>query len=267
MLTESGKRMISGILLAAFVTVCIFAPPILVYAVVPSLSFFTLFELYCLYHLDKIYQGIGYFANFLALWFFWAKGGVSIYPIAGLLLLHLLAHLAKKFREPSYQGHTFQSAVISLGFLFISLPLIFAVALRKLPAGSWWLFFPVAAAAFCDTAAYAVGKWIGRRKLAPRISPGKTVEGTLAGISAAWLVTLWLGKFLQIPWIHRIILGGFLGLAAVLGDLTESAMKRKAGAKDSGNLIAGHGGILDRIDSHLLAVSAVFLYHALFIPS
>jgi phosphatidate cytidylyltransferase len=107
-----------------------------------------------------------------------------------------------------------------------------------------------------DVVAYFVGSWLGRHKVAPRISPGKTWEGTVAGfLAAAAVVLLW-----NLPFgVHPVtyLIAGLVGPAGFAGDLLESWIKRRAGVKDSGTLFPGHGGMLDRIDSLLMAAPFV----------
>ena len=123
-------------------------------------------------------------------------------------------------------------------------------------AGTVLLLFPLVITWLCDTAAYFVGKKIGRRKLMPSVSPGKTVEGALAGVVAAVVVAIVYGTFVLRPvaqlgatllWL--ILFGVVISVAAQVGDLAESLLKRSAGVKDSSHLIPGHGGVLDRFDS------------------
>jgi phosphatidate cytidylyltransferase len=117
-----------------------------------------------------------------------------------------------------------------------------------------------------DTGAYAVGRAIGRRKLIPHISPGKTWEGLVGGTISAIVVTIaavWaaggLGSGALAP-ITPVVLGIVIAAAAQAGDLAESMLKRAAGAVESGLLIPGHGGLLDRVDSFLFAAPAAYLY-------
>jgi phosphatidate cytidylyltransferase len=110
-----------------------------------------------------------------------------------------------------------------------------------------------------DTAAYFVGKLLGRHKMAPTLSPGKTWEGFVAGSAAAVFVafiSLYETGFVD-GW-RSLVLGGVIAVSAVLGDLFESSFKREAGVKDSGRLLAGHGGVLDRLDAFLFASVACF---------
>jgi phosphatidate cytidylyltransferase len=111
-----------------------------------------------------------------------------------------------------------------------------------------------------DTGAYLVGRQIGRHKFLTHISPSKTLEGLAGGLVATTVVTALMLWGLGQPVWHGLLLGPLLGLVAQAGDLAESMLKRAAGAKDSSDLIPGHGGILDRIDSFLFAAPVVTLY-------
>jgi phosphatidate cytidylyltransferase len=127
------------------------------------------------------------------------------------------------------------------------------------PERGWILLLVFGVWAY-DTGAYVVGKQIGRHKFLSHISPSKTLEGLAGGLVAASVVVL-IGLWaLGQPVWHAVLLGPLLGLVAQAGDLAESMLKRAAGAKDSSNLIPGHGGILDRVDSFLFAAPVVTLY-------
>ena len=116
-----------------------------------------------------------------------------------------------------------------------------------------------------DTAAYAVGRRFGRRHFIPHISPGKTVEGVVGGTVGAIVVCTLLVLAVGRPPIAGFFLGLVIAGSAQVGDLAESMLKRAAGAKESGRLIPGHGGLLDRIDSFLFAAPVAFLYVVLFL--
>jgi phosphatidate cytidylyltransferase len=112
-----------------------------------------------------------------------------------------------------------------------------------------------------DTAGYFVGRAWGKRKVTPRISPNKSLEGYIAGMTASVAVALPFGAYLfSWPIIELVVLGILLGATGILGDLFESVLKRGAGVKDSSNLIPGHGGVLDRLDSLLFAFPAYYLF-------
>lgn len=162
------------------------------------------------------------------------------------------------------------------GALYIGWLLSYLVALRLEPgtadfpnAGRNFVFLALLATFGSDTAAYFIGKAIGKHKLAPSISPGKTWEGAIAGLFGAVIVSLLftLSTPLQLPlnYIHAIVLGAVISVFGQLGDLAESMLKRGTGVKDSGNLMPGHGGLLDRLDSILFAGVVVYLYYSFFV--
>ncbi|HZD27046.1 MAG TPA: phosphatidate cytidylyltransferase [Alphaproteobacteria bacterium] len=152
-----------------------------------------------------------------------------------------------------------------LGGLWLGLPTLGVVWLRGTPelgfAGTLWLLAAIWAS---DTGAYAAGRGIGGPKLAPRISPKKTWAGLAGGMAAAALVSLALAGFGYAgpAWLLAV-LGAGLAVVSQVGDLAESAVKRHFGVKDSGTLIPGHGGILDRVDALLFAVLAALALAAL----
>lgn len=133
-------------------------------------------------------------------------------------------------------------------------------ALRFLGAERGWVLLLVLGVWSYDTGAYLVGRKLGRRRFLTHISPSKTVEGLVGGLIATTVVSAaMLAALGQAP-AGALVLGPLLGLAAQAGDLAESMLKRAAGAKDSGTLIPGHGGVLDRVDSFLFAGPVVVLY-------
>jgi len=131
-----------------------------------------------------------------------------------------------------------------------------------LPAGALLVMLLMAVVWGMDTAAYAVGKTWGRHKLCPAISPGKTVEGAIAGFLAAAGLCVATGYWFGLPVVHGLILGSAIGILGQAGDLFESLLKRRAGVKDSGIIIPGHGGVLDRFDSLLFSAPVAFYYLA-----
>jgi phosphatidate cytidylyltransferase len=134
----------------------------------------------------------------------------------------------------------------------------------RIKAGRDWVFLALFATFVSDTAAYFIGKAFGRHKLAPQISPGKTWEGAIAGVIGGIIISVLftLDTPLQFPlnYWQAILLGALISVFGQLGDLAESLLKRNAGVKDSGKLMPGHGGLLDRLDSILFAGAVVYLY-------
>lgn len=135
------------------------------------------------------------------------------------------------------------------------------ILLRALPDGALWLIIASAITASSDTGAYFVGRAVGKRKLCPNISPNKTKEGALGGVLAGCIAALGFSLLLMpsVNLLFILVSAIFLSIVGILGDLTESIIKRGTGKKDSGKWLGGHGGILDRVDS-LLFVGPVFYY-------
>jgi phosphatidate cytidylyltransferase len=188
-----------------------------------------------------------------------AQLGGPTWMVGGFMLTLLLAFLLYGIAETRQSG-TITMGVTILGTAWIALGLAHLLLLRDLPEHGRLAIFTVLLAVFADdTAAYFVGRLLGRHKLAPALSPGKTWEGFVAGTVVAVAVTffaLYDQDFLTIP--ESVVLGLGLALAGAAGDLFESAIKRDLQVKDSGRLLGGHGGMLDRIDAHLFAGVAAF---------
>jgi phosphatidate cytidylyltransferase len=148
-----------------------------------------------------------------------------------------------------------------VGGLLTAFPLIH----RDLPSGSLWVTVAFAVTFVNDTMAYFTGRAFGRHKLAPSISPGKTVEGGIGGLlgGMAFMLIARATFFPALTLIDVLAIGAGAGVLGPVGDLLESMLKRAAGAKDSGRLIPGHGGILDRIDSLLFVGALVYVFVSL----
>lgn len=148
--------------------------------------------------------------------------------------------------------------LVLVGFFLAHIPLI-----MRLPHGPYLLLFLTAITVASDSAAYFIGKFLGRHKLCPSVSPKKTIEGfgggLLGGAAGGLIVALLF--FPGFALWKIIIFSAVLTAVGVLGDLTESMLKRRAGVKDSGTILPGHGGLLDRVDSLLLAAPAFYYLH------
>ena len=151
--------------------------------------------------------------------------------------------------------------------VYLGLSLYFALQLRFLEDGREWTLLLLLVVFATDTSAYLVGRAIGRTPLAPAISPNKTREGAVAGLVGAVAASVIANRILGLDAImwEAAALGVIIGVLGQLGDLAESRLKRKAGVKDSGWLIPGHGGILDRLDSILYVLPAAYLFIAYFL--
>ncbi len=181
-------------------------------------------------------------------------------PPPTLLLLSLLVVLALSFSlgRRDLREILPQAACEFFGALYTFAPWRFAVDLRSI--SMHLLFFALALNWVGDTAAYYTGRRFGRRRLSPVVSPKKSWEGAAASVIASVVLgVLYLGKFYPVlPWWEVGAMALFGNLAGQFGDLAESAIKRGAGVKDSGSLLPGHGGILDRVDSSLFTLPAVY---------
>lgn len=151
-------------------------------------------------------------------------------------------------------------ALTLLGVCYCAWLLGHAIWLRALPAGRALTLFALAVTWCGEMAAYFVGRRFGRHRLAPQLSPGKTVEGGLAQVAASVAAALAGAPLVPVPAVSAAALGALLGVVGQLGDLSESFLKRSAGAKDAGQLIPGHGGLLDRLDSLLFNVPALYYW-------
>jgi phosphatidate cytidylyltransferase len=156
------------------------------------------------------------------------------------------------------------AAITLFGICYVNWLLGYGFWLRDLPLGKEWVLLLVWVTWLGETAAYLVGSLLGRRPLAPGISPKKTVEGALAqlvvSVAAALVAHAWF--FEALPVRGAIFVGLLLGVVGQVGDLVESALKRSVGTKDTGRLIPGHGGVLDRIDSLLFNTPVLYYYAA-----
>ena len=180
--------------------------------------------------------------------------------ISLLILLSMAYHLVAYERGRDQAGTDF--AVTLAGMFYIGWIGAYFISLRNLPEGKWWILVVLPAVWFADSAAYFIGKSLGCHKLCPRLSPKKTWEGYIGGIVAAVLFTalfaaIWrvgAGPSSAITPLRGALVGLVMGIFPTLGDVGESMIKRQVGVKDSGNLLPGHGGAFDRVDSWLWAV-------------
>jgi len=167
----------------------------------------------------------------------------------------------------SLEGVTRSMAVTAFGVLWIGLPFAHAVLLRELPVHGGALLIDVLVATFvADTSAYAVGRLVGRHKLAPDLSPNKTVEGMIGGFVGGTMGFWFAGLYQDwLPGLDALLMGMVVALIAPMGDLFESMIKRDLRVKDSGNVFGPHGGLLDRLDAVLFTVVAGYYLSVAFV--
>jgi phosphatidate cytidylyltransferase len=246
--------------------------PTLVFSLLPIIAFLAI-KLRLLWHPSQEPPDLPYASD---LWPIWA-GICAIAPVIyGSRLV---------FRQ-ELRGGAASVAASVLGILYVAVPISLLIDLRDNPFQRYLLIFILFSVWAGDIAAYYVGKNFGRHKLAPIVSPNKSWEGAIAstvasvgvaalvfsfqnqitgfftGESGLWRANYYWPPLNRISWGSAIVLGILTNVAAQFGDLFESALKRDAGLKDSGTLLPGHGGLLDRIDALLFAIPVVVFYEA-----
>jgi phosphatidate cytidylyltransferase len=182
-----------------------------------------------------------------------------------LAVIAVIGPLFTLVRLGDIQTAALRSAAITFGPLFVGLPLTWLAIVRRDVGGNDGASYVVMTLAFAwgaDTGGYFAGRFLGKHKLYEAVSPKKTVEGAVGGLAAAALSAV-IAHFWflpSIPLAHAIPLSLVAGALGQAGDLGESAIKRSTGVKDSGQIVPGHGGILDRVDALLLTSTCVYLY-------
>ena len=185
----------------------------------------------------------------------------------GFLILFVLGLCVRQFVSRSNTAGILAISTTLFGLMYVPWLLNFIQKINFFPGvdGKFYVLYFVLVTKFSDTGAYAVGSLIGRHKMIPRISPGKTWEGLggaifLSTVASLVFVHFFCDKMAGMNWRHAMVLGVLLGSTAVVGDLIESLFKREAGVKDSGRLFPGIGGILDLLDSLLFNAPIMYLY-------
>ena len=222
----------------------------------------------------NVFYSIGIVMNLIILGCAWFGNSQEILMVlfgSTLLILCRLVTSGGKF-------NVVDAAFSSLGISYIGMSFAHLLLLRytdetiylmtswgQLSAGAAYLWLAFLGTWASDTFAYFVGTYLGKHKLCPAISPAKTIEGTLGGMVGSIIAIVLLGMLFKLPLHHSVIMGILVGIVAPIGDLVESAIKRFAGVKDSGQILPGHGGILDRFDSILFAVPTIYYYMHIFV--
>ncbi len=259
-------RVLSAIVLLPILILAIWSESPIYFTALAGLGILLgLYEYYALSKQGGLARGLAAAVAILAAFYF-ERHELIVGVVAALVILELLVELfANAGREDL--SHTLPEAAIRVfGVLYVVVLGGYIIALRvlespipRLSAKLLGLFFLVIFAG--DTGAYYTGRKLGRRKLAPRISPGKTIEGGIGGLLSNLIAAL-IAHFTFFPELkiaHAIPLALVMGFLGITGDLCESMIKRGARAKDAGKIIPGHGGLLDRLDSMLF--NAPLLYY------
>jgi phosphatidate cytidylyltransferase len=272
-LPRTSKRWDSRRLYAALVFIPLFyllvryLPPIVFFGLVVGASWLALIELYRLHFQPRLATMaivLGLVMTTLVLSHLQWPQTLPLHPLfLFILTATLLSYLLSKHE---LSQSLVDVSVLLFGTLYIGFTLGHLLLIRALPDGIFLVFFVILVTWAGDTGAYYAGVSMGRTPLALRISPNKTVEGLLGGCLLAVVLAL-IARAWFIPSftiIDALVLGVMLTVAGLIGDLSESMFKRGAGVKDSGGLIPGHGGMLDRLDSLLLTAPTYYYYVTLF---
>lgn len=229
---------------------------------VGSIALLELYRLSFQSRLNYLLVGVGFTVFVLTV----ARSHMSV-PLPELLLGGAFALGITALSVSTSSTYRWKDPLLALfGVLYVGIPLSTVVSVRSLPSGAFLVLFLAVVTWASDSAAYYAGTLWGKHPLMPSISPKKSYEGLLGGligaIAAALLAQLWFASTLS--WTDAVALGILLTLTGLVGDLFESAIKRRAGVKDSGGILPGHGGMLDRIDS-LLFTAPTFYYYVVYV--
>ncbi|MFQ5480112.1 MAG: phosphatidate cytidylyltransferase [Thermodesulfobacteriota bacterium] len=256
------KRVATAFILIPLVlALVLFAPRVLILAVVLVLTFIALLEYNKLTALIYSGGGQGVFAALIGLIFTFCVYFTGLALSSALLIAALFIFLFMALAGAPDMRSAVQEAVFkTAGLIYISLPLSYFILLADAPQGRLWILFFLIVIWCNDSLAYVFGRAFGSHKLCPSISPGKTIEGALGGIGSGIVAALVFNAAAPLTGYGAVILLALItGCLGIMGDLFESILKRGAGVKDSGTILPGHGGILDRIDSLLFSLPVIYI--------
>ena len=259
-------RLLSGIVLVLVAFLTINCGGYVLLATLLCVSLIGMQELYRAMHVRK--EGFGAlelvsYAGVLLIYLLLIPED-SAYPLMGVIASLVLIMCAYVFCYPAYQAGQIMAAFF--GVVYVGVMLSYIYQTRMLPGGQFhvWLIFLCSWG--CDTCAYCVGVLIGKHKMAPVLSPKKSIEGAVGGVAGAVLLGVIYAFFTKGGMVEYGIICGVGALISMVGDLAASAIKRNQGIKDYGKLIPGHGGILDRFDSVIFTAPVIY-YLSLFLIS
>lgn len=259
-------RLLSGIVLVLVAFLTINCGGYVLLATLLCVSLIGMQELYRAMHVRK--EGFGAlelvsYVGVLLIYLLLIPGD-SAYPLMGVIASLVLIMCVYVFCYPAYQAGQIMAAFF--GIVYVGVMLSYIYQTRMLPGGQFhvWLIFLCSWG--CDTCAYCVGVLIGKHKMAPVLSPKKSIEGAVGGVAGAVLLGVIYAFFTKGGMVEYGIICGVGALISMVGDLAASAIKRNQGIKDYGKLIPGHGGILDRFDSVIFTAPVIY-YLSLFLIS
>ena len=251
-------RLISGILLVIAALLTIISGGYVLFFTLVCISLIGMQELYKAMGVHGESTGLLEIIGYLGaiLYYVSLLLGFESYGLMTVLVSLILIMFVYVFTYPKYNAHQIMSAFF--GVVYVAVMLSFILLTRNLPDGKFivWLIFLCSWG--CDTCAYCVGMLIGKHKMAPVLSPKKSVEGGIGGVVGAGLLGVIYAAAIQGPMVEYAVICGIGALISMVGDLAASAIKRNKGIKDYGKLIPGHGGILDRFDSVIFTAPVIY---------
>lgn len=274
-----AKRILTGIIAIPLLIVLVYWGSEVIFLIIIMLAVgFGLFEFHKInFAGDKFTKAISIVPGLVVVWFiYYYRDYLSLENINGLswfitwsitfvtLVVFLFLLMQLMFFSQKVLSFT-KPLMVVIGILYVSLFLSYLILIRCGEDGRSWVFFTLLVVWFGDCGAYGIGSLTGKHQLHAGASPNKTVEGSLGGVAAS-LIAAFVAKLLflkQLTMIHCVALALGIAVISQLGDLCESTFKRRNSVKDSGTLLPGHGGILDRIDSLLFAAPFVYYYNLL----
>ncbi|MGD9181108.1 MAG: phosphatidate cytidylyltransferase [Desulfobacterales bacterium] len=260
------KRWITGLVALPFLIFLVYKGGFLFAILISLAGFIALWEYYRIVFnrearpISRIILYWGYGISFALIWSTFLGGPDLTLSLIGLNLL--VVALLSLFQFKTDRTVLEVITVQLQGLIYIPVLLSFLILIREGSSGMIWIFLLLAIVFAGDTSAYYVGSYLGRHKLNPAVSPGKTIEGSIGGLAANLAVGA-IGKYFflpDVPWGLCFLFFIVVGLAGQAGDLFESELKRSSGIKDSGGILPGHGGILDRIDALLFASPVTYIF-------
>lgn len=251
-----GKRlMMALILIPALFLYIIYLPKVFFLVLIMAVSAVAQYEFYAMFRVPKKFSSVGIAAGMLLFYMTFRGGGITDdFFVSALIVFSVVRLFAVRSADGSYRDFS----LMLTGLLYVPLLMSYQIKMREF--GALWIIFIDCCVWAADSAAYYAGKTLGRKKLYEAISPNKTMAGAYGSIIGAAVVSIGFNLlFLHtLTFVQAAVAGVIIGFVTIIGDLVESMLKRDAGVKDSGAILPGHGGILDKIDGFVFATPVVY---------
>lgn len=256
------KRWLTGLIgLPVLIYLVGIAPRWLFHAFLCAAAVVGLFE-FIRMTIPRTPQALRAFSMIPVLLLFWTASRGSYYLLLAVFSLAVMTplvyHILTSAQERTEALN--HATRIVFGFIYVCLPLAMLVFIDRYPAGNVWIFFLFAVVFLSDTGAFYFGRFFGKHRLHPSVSPGKTWEGAFGGLLCSLIPVYLFQAYFHVGKVSVFLLALSLSLAGQMGDLAESLLKRSCGVKDSGGILPGHGGILDRVDGLIFAAPVLYGY-------